>query len=69
MTNEKLRQLIAEQNDESERHTASRAKEIIREIAACQQAKVDADKEIAGLREELKQLTAPSMDETSILGG
>ena len=68
MTNEKLRQLIAEQNDESERQTAYRAKEIIRQIAACQQAKVDADKEIAGLREELKQLTAPTVDGTSILG-
>lgn len=69
MTNDKLRQLIAEQNENSERETAYRAKEIIREIAACQQAKVDADKQIAGLREELKQLTAPSLDENSILGG
>lgn len=68
MTNEKLRQLIAEQNEESERQTAYRAKEIIREIARFQQAKIDADKEIAGLREELKQLTAPTMEETSILG-
>ena len=68
MTNDKLRQLIAEQNDESERLTASRAKAIIRQIAQCQQAKLDADKEIAGLREELKQLTAPTMEETSILG-
>lgn len=68
MTNDKLRQLIAEQNDESERDAARRAKDIIRQIAACQQAKVDADKEIAGLREELKHLTAPTMEETSILG-
>ncbi len=52
MTNDKLRQLIAEQNDESERQTAYRAKEIIREIAGFQQAKLDADKKIAGLREE-----------------
>lgn len=68
MTNDKLRQLIAEQNDESERQTAYRAKDIIREIAGLQQAKLDADKKIAGLRDELKQLTAPSLEETSILG-
>lgn len=68
MTNDKLRQLIAEQNDESERQTAYRAKDIIREIAGLQQAKLDADKKIAGLREELKQLTAHSLEETSILG-
>ena len=68
MTNDKLRQLIAEQNDESERQTAYRAKDIIREIAGLQQAKLDADKKIAGLREELKHLTAPSLEDTSILG-
>lgn len=68
MNNEKLKQIIARQNEQLEDRAADQAREIIRAIAECQQAKVDANKEIEELRAKLKTLTVQQIDETSILG-
>jgi ppGpp synthetase/RelA/SpoT-type nucleotidyltranferase len=69
MNNEKLKQIIARQNEQLEYHAAEEAAQIIKEIAACQQSKIDADKEIAELRKRLKEIQVAQLDETSILGG
>lgn len=69
MDNTKLRQLIARQNEQLEQSAASEAASIINEIAEYQQAKVDAETAIAGLREKLKKLTVQQIDPISILGG
>ncbi len=69
MENTKLKQIIARKNEQLEQRAVDRAREIIDSIAECQQAKLDADKEIETLRAELKALQIPQVDETSILGG
>ncbi len=69
MDNNKLRQIIARQNEQLEDRATEQAREIIKAIAECQQAKIDADKEIEELRAKLKTLTVQQIDETSILGG
>lgn len=68
MDNQKLRQLIARKNEQLEEQTANRARQIIDEISSLQQAKKDADTEIAKLRSELRGLQVTQLDETSILG-
>lgn len=68
MDHNKLRQIIARKNERAEESVTERASRIIDEISQYQAAKADADKEIAKLREELKALTVPTVDETSILG-
>lgn len=68
MNNDKLKQLIARQNERLENHAADEAARIINAIAECQQAKSGADREIAGLRDKLKKLEVAQINETSILG-
>jgi len=68
MNNDKLKQLIARQNERMEQNAAEEAASIINQIAECQQAKAEADKEIATLREKLKAIQVAQLDETSILG-
>ncbi len=68
MNNDKLRQLIARQNERLESNATEEAARIINQIAECQQAKAEADKEIATLREQLKKIQIQQLDETSILG-
>lgn len=68
INNDKLKQLIARQNERFEEDAAERASSIINEIASLQQAKVDADKQIMVLREELKKIQVTQLDESSILG-
>ena len=68
MDNKKLKALIALQNERMEQSAAEEAASIINLIAECQQAKADADKEIAELREKLKKIQVAQLDETSILG-
>lgn len=69
MDNNKLKEIIARQNEQMEQRAINRAHEIIGEIAELQQAKRDADKDIETLRTELRLLTPDQLDETSILGG
>lgn len=68
MDNNKLRQLIARQNEQLENTATEQAARLINQIAECQRAKVDADKEIETLRAELKKIQVQQLDETSILG-
>jgi seryl-tRNA synthetase len=68
MDNNKLKQLIARQNERAEENAAIEAARIINQIAECQQAKLEADKEIETLRKRLKEISVPQLDETSILG-
>lgn len=68
MNNDKLRQIIARQNEQLEDRASEQAREIIKAIGECQQAKIAADKEIEELRAKLKTLTVQQIDETSILG-
>lgn len=68
MNNDKLKQLIARQNERLESNATEEAARIINQIAECQQAKNEADKEIAQLREQLKKIQIQQLDETSILG-
>lgn len=68
MNNDKLKQLIARQNERLEENAAHEAARIINEIAEYQQAKTDAEKKIVELREELKKIQITQLDPTSILG-
>lgn len=69
MTNDKLEQIIARKNEQLEYDTVRRATEIIDEIAEYQQAKVEAEKKIVELREELRKLEIPQVNKVEILGG
>lgn len=68
MNNDKLKQLIARQNERLEEDASQQAARIINEIAEYQQAKSDAEKKIVELRTELKKITVASLDVSSILG-
>lgn len=68
MNNDKLKQLIARQNERLESNATEEAARIINQISECQQAKAEADKEIAELRDKLKKIQITQLDETSILG-
>lgn len=69
MDNNKVREIIARQNELSEEQAVRRAHEIVARIARLHTEKSEADAEIAELRKELQNLQAPKIEETSILGG
>lgn len=68
MSPEKLNAIIADKNAYLERITASRAAEIIDDIAAHQEAIVKAQANIVALRKELADLVVPQINPVSILG-
>lgn len=68
MNNDKLKQLIAQQNELLEQNAVQDAARIINEIAEYQQAKNDAEDKIVELRENLKKIQIKQLDVASILG-
>ena len=68
MTNEKIKELVAERNREVERSVAATAQNLIANIVLQQDVIKGAQKSIANYREKLKALEVATVTEADILG-
>jgi hypothetical protein len=68
VTNEKIKELVAERNREVERSVAATAQNLIASIVQQQDVIKGAQKAIANCREKLKALEVATVTEADILG-